>query len=229
MSVEAMADVIRGFGVPSNAPLLELSLACNRIGGGVKEEGVRTLAMALKRGCPQLRGLSLAQNQIGKYDEGGGQALGEMTANMQSLQSLDLHWNYFTGTGAQGLLRGIRENGENSGILARVDLSWNRLGAVNSADTAGVLADVLQDHPKLFHVDLSYNSLSSTDCQTLAEGIKNNHTLFGLHLVGNDAIVDSAGFIVPMPREAQERKQSQAAPFTPWQLARGGSSEAQFQ
>ena len=36
----------------------------------------------------------------------------------------------------------------------------------------------------LFHLDLSYNSLSSADCEVLAEALKANHTLFGLHLAG---------------------------------------------
>lgn len=36
----------------------------------------------------------------------------------------------------------------------------------------------------LFHLDLSYNSLSSADCEVFGEALKENHTLFGLHLAG---------------------------------------------
>merc|ERR1719499_2773795 len=35
----------------------------------------------------------------------------------------------------------------------------------------------------------------------MAAGLVSNHTLFGIHLVGNDATVDSMGYIIPLHRK----------------------------
>ena len=32
---------------------------------------------------------------------------------------------------------------------------------------------------------------------TIGEGLKDNHTILGLHMQGNDARVDSLGFVTP--------------------------------
>jgi len=61
-----------------------------------------------------------------------------------------------------------------------------------------MLASILQDGQVLFHLDLSYNSIGAPDCGILGDGLKRNHTLFGLHLTGNEATVDELGFVVPL-------------------------------
>lgn len=63
---------------------------------------------------------------------------------------------------------------------------------------AKMLASLLQDGAVLFHVDLSYNGICAADCGIIGDGLKLNHTLFGLHLVGNEAAVDELGFVVPL-------------------------------
>ncbi|CAK0882542.1 unnamed protein product [Prorocentrum cordatum] len=88
------------------------------------------------------------------------------------------------------------------GQLLRLDLSWNMLGEdANGAATrtAKVLSSLFADGKVMFHLDLSYNCFVSSDCLILAEGLKNNHTLFGIHMSGNEATVDDQGFIVPRP------------------------------
>ena len=47
----------------------------------------------------------------------------------------------------------------------------------------------------LRHVDISYNSMNELDCEKFGETIKENHTLWGLHMMGNDCIVDSMGYV----------------------------------
>ncbi|CAK9003928.1 unnamed protein product [Durusdinium trenchii] len=39
----------------------------------------------------------------------------------------------------------------------------------------------------LYHLDLSYNNLGPTSCEIIAEGLRDNHFLYGLHMVGNAA------------------------------------------
>ncbi len=46
-------------------------------------------------------------------------------------------------------------------------------------------------------MDLSYNSLDKKACEELGKAIHDNHTLWGLHLLGNECILDSMGFIRP--------------------------------
>jgi Ca2+-binding EF-hand superfamily protein len=69
------------------------------------------------------------------------------------------------------------------------------------------LYDIFRDGQVLFHLDLSYNGMSAEDCAVFGEGLKQNHTLFGLHLSGNGAIVDELGFIVPSPPDASQRRE----------------------
>lgn len=45
------------------------------------------------------------------------------------------------------------------------------------------------------HVDLSYNSMDEKECEIFASVIHDNHTLWGLHMIGNSCILDSMGFV----------------------------------
>merc|ERR1719487_199614 len=68
-----------------------------------------------------------------------------------------------------------------------------------------MLGSVLQEGETLFHLDLSYNGIAFKDCEILAERIRGNHTLFGIHMAGNEARVDDAGFIVAVePRHGAD-------------------------
>jgi hypothetical protein len=59
---------------------------------------------------------------------------------------------------------------------------WSRMFSVNKT---------------LIHVDLSFNNLKSPDVQMMGEGLKVNHTILGIHLMGNEARVDELGFVTP--------------------------------
>jgi hypothetical protein len=47
----------------------------------------------------------------------------------------------------------------------------------------------------LRHVDISYNSMDKAECIKFGEIIYENHSLWGLHLMGNECILDSMGFV----------------------------------
>jgi len=47
----------------------------------------------------------------------------------------------------------------------------------------------------LIHLDLSHNGFKETECNILAKGLKKNHTILGIHMIGNDATVDPKGFL----------------------------------
>jgi len=170
-----------------------------------------------------LAGLSLAHNDIG-YTARGGIAVGALISEMGALKALELQWNCIQGISAAAVMQGLRDNNVLGGQLWRVDLSWNRIGVrcnkvahkgsskgkdhggtrecrceACTATTKAIatLGTVFAEDSVLFHIDLSYNSLKARDCALLAERLRLNHTLFGLHIIGNEASMDDVGFIVP--------------------------------
>lgn len=49
----------------------------------------------------------------------------------------------------------------------------------------------------LVHVDISCCGFGQKDIQTLNEGLKSNHKIMGIHLLGNKGKVDGLGFLEP--------------------------------
>jgi hypothetical protein len=62
------------------------------------------------------------------------------------------------------------------------------------------------------HVDISYNSLNFKDMKPIEEGLKENHSLWGIHVIGNDAEIDSEGFVFAV--EKSQRKMAAQDLFT---------------
>jgi hypothetical protein len=56
--------------------------------------------------------------------------------------------------------------------------------------------EALSINTALVHLDLSNNNYNKAICKIIAEDIKQNHTIYGLHMNGNSCQVDSNGFIV---------------------------------
>ena len=56
----------------------------------------------------------------------------------------------------------------------------------------------------LVHLDLTMNKLSLIDSQVMNEGLIDNHTLLGLHMIGNEGRVNSLGFIQPLKETDEE-------------------------
>ena len=51
---------------------------------------------------------------------------------------------------------------------------------------------------KIIHIDISHNNLNNIDCKFLSGEIKDNHSILGLHVDGNEMEIDSLGFIAPL-------------------------------
>lgn len=182
----------RGAGALGRAALPRLR-ALSLSKNGLGDAAVQALCAGLQEGAaPQLIRLSLSENQISR----AGNALGGMLGAQLRLNFLDLHWNFIAGDCALGLFQGVEANLANGGSLARLDLSWNCLGNGGAKAAMESLARALKAECSLVHLDLSYNSLRAEDCVVLAGGLRDNHTLVGLHLVGNSASVDADGFVI---------------------------------
>jgi NLR family CARD domain-containing protein 3 len=137
-----------------------------------------------------LHSLNLAKNNLGYHSA---YALKHMLKYNNSLKRLDLHWNSFRSQGAQEIMEGL----ENNNSLKELDISWNSLGRDTSLEVARALGKALKVNTDLMHLDISYNYFSKDECEVIAEFIAHNHTLLGLHAMGNDCIVDSRGFVIP--------------------------------
>lgn len=57
---------------------------------------------------------------------------------------------------------------------------------------------------KLIHLNISNNSLNLVDCTYLSESVKSNNTILGIHVDGNEMIIDSLGFIYPYSKSQRE-------------------------
>lgn len=170
---------------------------------GLRDAAIAQLAASLL--CsPLLIRLELNHNHI---EEGG--ALGDFVAQHPRLTRLALHSNGLHALGGAKLLEGVVENARNGGHLSDLDLAWNQLDA-GGHEAAYALAHVLQISVTLYHLDLSYNNLGSTSCQIIADGLRDNHFLYGLHIVGNAATMDADGFLTPVVEPSPKGRTQQA-------------------
>jgi hypothetical protein len=60
---------------------------------------------------------------------------------------------------------------------------------------------VFEEAVNLVHADFSFCELSLKSMGMLGEALKNNNTLYGLHLEGNSGFIDHRGFLVPTEKE----------------------------
>ena len=53
---------------------------------------------------------------------------------------------------------------------------------------------------ELLHLDISYNNINTLDSKAISENVKDNHTILGIHVDGNDMYIDELGFIYPIEK-----------------------------
>jgi hypothetical protein len=56
------------------------------------------------------------------------------------------------------------------------------------------LSQMFKENKTIIHLDLSHNNLKIKDCMIIEEGLKENHTLLGIHMVGNEVNTNAQGF-----------------------------------
>ena len=134
----------------------------------------------------RLTKLILAKNHLSDVST---RYLRDMLQNNSSLKVLDLHWNNFTPYGGGLLFEGLAQNK----TLKSFDISWNSIG--RSKLTAEIISKCVKQNTVLAHLDISYNSITEEDAAIIAEGLKSNHTILGLHVLGNACEVDPRGFL----------------------------------
>ena len=66
------------------------------------------------------------------------------------------------------------------------------------SDATGIglaMHEMFESNKTLVHVDFTQNSLRRHVCQLIAEGLQKNHTILGIHMLGNDVDIDPRGFL----------------------------------
>lgn len=58
-------------------------------------------------------------------------------------------------------------------------------------------SQTLRKNRVLIHLDLSFNNFKMPDLVIIGEGLKRNHSILGIHFMGDEAKVDELGFIQP--------------------------------
>lgn len=107
------------------------------------------------------------------------------------LQEFYVHWNLFKTPGGIKIFKGILENES----LMVFDFSWNSIGNGTPSVVPEIL-ELFQNNEKIIHLDLSNNNFSRDESKQIANGLANNHTIYGFHFVGNYGHVDSRGFLI---------------------------------
>jgi hypothetical protein len=51
------------------------------------------------------------------------------------------------------------------------------------------------ENKTLIHVDISHNNFKKYEVFTIGEGLENNHSIMGIHMIGNEGTADSLGFV----------------------------------
>ena len=75
-----------------------------------------------------------------------------------------------------------------------------RLGSQISYFTSQLCELFHNKNTELLHLDISYNNINVVDSMAISENIKDNHTILGIHVDGNDMWVDELGFVFPIEK-----------------------------
>jgi len=139
---------------------------------------------------PRLMELNLARNNITDLSC---KTIAQLIKDTYYLVSINLHWNTLKGEGATLILQSVMLNNS----IKILDLSWNTIGVTKNKVFANKLAELLSTQDNLVHLDISNNRLSSFDCAIISKGLEENHSLWGMHIIGNEGKLDTKGFMQP--------------------------------
>ena len=171
---------------PGKCKLKFLNLASNKL----SDQSLFNLCEALIFWNPPLKEIDFSHN---KMEKNSAISLGDFAINAHDLRILKLQWNKIHSEGAIHLC----ENLAHSATIRNLDLSWNMLGTKGTKKTQEFIHALgkVVNSGMLRHLDISYNSIKLEECKLFGDLIRNNETLYGLHMHGNQWMVDTYGVV----------------------------------
>ena len=166
----------------------------------ITDIGAKAIARLI-RNSDNLRLLFLHYNKILGV---GGIDIANAIGFSKSIQVLDISYNSITGTGIK-IIKDEPPEGEKlspkkspkKGL--KTDKNQSTVGKgfaeLFHQGFAEPWARALRKNKSLIHVDMSHNNIRLDDVEIIADGLKDNHHILGLHFVGNDGNVDPKGFV----------------------------------
>ena len=82
---------------------------------------------------------------------------------------------------------------KNNNTLQVLDISFNSIGFDKDWQTAKEFSVFWEENKSMVHIDISHCNFNTFDMEVIGEGLKSNHTLLGIHLIGNKGIINSKG------------------------------------
>ena len=194
---------------------LDTKIKYLNLGQNVIDDEVALELSTLVHKSELLQVLILYQNQLG--NQGGGLIMSEIKKHPK-LKILDLSWNLI-GTNLTDEIPTLDELTKASNnpkshfdnaylnelkytmqFRRQGTLSPVRLGSKVSYFASQLCELFHNKSTELIHLDISYNNINFVDSNAISENIKDNHTILGIHVDGNDMWVDELGFVYPIEK-----------------------------
>ena len=116
-----------------------------------------------------------------------------MLHHNETLNVLFLHWNKIRSAGAIALAKALETNK----YIQVFDASFNNFAVTNGKEVAKAFSQMFKNNHYLLHIDISFCNFKAKHAERLNEGLIHNHSILGIHMLGNEAEVDAQGFIRP--------------------------------
>lgn len=117
-------------------------------------------------------------------------AFADFLGSHYHLRTVKISWNKIKTKGGLAIAEALKDNQR----VAFFDGSFNMFGSKRDGKFGLKMGEAC-NNSYLRHVDLSYNSMDQKECEIFGQTIHDNHTLWGLHMSGNDCIIDSMQFV----------------------------------
>ena len=196
---------------------LEIKIKYINLGQNILNDEISSDITILISKCHYLNVLILYQNHF--TNQGAGLMMSEIK-NHISLRILDLSWNLI-GTNLTDEIPTLDElikasakseqkkNFDNAYLNElKYTMQFRRPGSLSPVRIGSKISYFTSQLCELFHnknigllhLDISYNNINTVDSKAISEHIKDNHTILGIHVDGNDMWVDELGFVYPIEK-----------------------------
>lgn len=71
------------------------------------------------------------------------------------------------------------------------------MGNNKELEVSQTIGHALKKNSSLVHLDLSYNYFNTKECEIIGNELNSNHSLLGIHMLGNNCRVNAKGFVIP--------------------------------